>query len=173
MGSCRCPETAITAEDWDERFRAAKCVCKSTARLHAEENSRKIEICGDTYNSTDKVKVDGGLVSKHDACQRCDYFFGYNSNGCNSYSNNVFVELKGCDTDKAYDQIIATITMFRDHGKLPEGSLINGVIVASKVPKATGSTKLHLFKRVAGALGKVHIRNHRIKYDIKSNRIVA
>ncbi len=171
MASCKCPTSEITATDWQKRFDAAKCKCRHNGRLHAEENNRKIEICGTGYKDVDKIKVDGGLIPKS-ISECCDYFFGHQQNGSPIYSNNVFVELKGCAVEKAVDQIICTIGDFKVNGKLPFNSLINGVIVSSSVPKAVGSTRTSKFKRIAGKDGKLHIKNHKLIYDIVNNIIV-
>lgn len=172
MGSCKCPSSEITATHWHERFIAATCVCCHNGRLHAEENGRIIEVCGDNYANIDKVKVDGGLIPKgHTEC--CDFFFGHKPNGTIPYANNVFVELKGSGVGKPNRQIINTIKIFKSNGKLSHDSTINGVIVTTAVPKVAGS-EISKFKKAAGKGGKLHIKcikRHPLEYDIVNNRI--
>jgi hypothetical protein len=172
MGKCKCPEAKITSTDWKARFLAAKCVCNSNARLHAEENGRKITVCGDTFDNVDKVKVDGGLIAKEDISSRCDYFFGLKVNDeTELYENNLFVELKGCDIEQAYAQIIASIKMFRNNGVLRNKTQVNGAIVGSHIPKAGGKglRVKAFFKRDTG--GTLHIKENTLSYDIVENRI--
>ncbi len=176
MGSCRCYESEITSTDWHERFDAAKCKCPHNGRLHAEENRRKIKICGVDYKSVDKIKVDGdgGLFPKGHAGRYCDYFFGHISNDSAFYVNNVFVELKGSGVKQANSQIISTVNNFKTNSKLSSDSIINGVIITGCVPKATGSTEVNRFKKVAGKDSKLHIRsirNHPLEYDIVNNKV--
>ncbi len=170
MGKCKCPEVKITSTDWKERFMAAKCVCNSNARLHAEENGRKIIVCGDTFENIDKVKIDGGLIEVT-TTSKCDYFFGRKVDGIEQYVNNVFVELKGCDIGRAYDQIVASINIFRINGSLAHDSIVNGIIVGSHIPKAGGkSLKIkNIFRRDTG--GVLHIKENILSYDIVDNRI--
>lgn len=170
MGKCRCPEAEIITTDWRERFRAAMCVCNNNARLHAEENGRKITVCGDEFANIDKVKVDGGLIDSG-ATSKCDYFFGHKVNEVGNYANNVFVELKGCDVGKAYDQIVASVTVFKTNKILTNNSIVNGVIVCSHIPKSGGrALKAKIdFKRYTG--GTLHIKENVLTYDIAENRI--
>jgi hypothetical protein len=171
MGRCKCPKVKITSTDWKERFEAAKCVCKSDARLHAEENGRKIEVRGDNYANIDKVKVDGALIDVS-TISKCDYFFGHKVKGKGvRYANNVFVELKGCDIGKAYDQIMETISVFKRNKVLCHDSVVNGVIVGSHIPKAGGKTLTikSLFKQYTR--GTLHIKENILTYDIVKNII--
>jgi hypothetical protein len=170
MGKCKCPEVKITSTDWTERFAAAKCVCNSDARLHAEEKGRKITVCGDAFVNVDKVKIDGGLIDTN-TIPKCDYFFGRKTDGVGQYANNVFVELKGCDIGKAYDQIMETISNFKSNRALLRDSVVNGVIVGSHIPKAGGKNLKIKGLFTQRTRGTLHIKENMMSYNIVENRI--
>jgi hypothetical protein len=112
------------------------CVTQSTNKIvTAEENRRKLTINNPSTKVIRKIKVDGCLPIE--SGKRCDYLFEINE----PISHVIYLELKGCDIEKAYEQLIATIELFKlEHQKFKKECHI----VASRVPKA--GTKIQQLK---------------------------
>ena len=110
------------------------CVTKNTA---CEENRRKFRI--DTEGVKDetflRIKIDGCFIDD-DNTEKCDFAF-YRCTTEDFY----FVELKGSDIQKAYNQIVTTLTT---HLPSDEQSKRWGFIVSSRVPK--GGLDVNKFK---------------------------
>lgn len=104
------------------------CATQSINKIvTAEENRRKLTIHNPSAKVITKIKVDGCLPIK--SGKRCDYMFEINE----PVSQVIYLELKGCDIEKAYEQLIATIEIFKPkHQKIKKECHI----VASRVPKA-------------------------------------
>lgn len=107
------------------------CAIQSTNKIiTAEENRRKLTIHNPSEKVIRKIKVDGCLPIK--SGKRCDYMFEVD-NPVSTINNVIYLELKGCDIEKAYEQLIATIEIFKaKHQKTKKECHI----VASRVPKA-------------------------------------
>lgn len=105
-----------------------KCATQSTNKIiTASENNRKLTINNLSEKLVRKIKVDGCLII--DSNKRCDYMFEIDD----SASQVIYLELKGCDIEKAYTQLVATIDRFiLEH----RGIKKECHIVASRVPKA-------------------------------------
>jgi len=71
--------------------------------IAVSENTRRFEIRNDKSKFVNKVRVDGCLIDDNREC--CDYLFEIDK----SISLVIYVELKGSDIQKAYNQLIATI----------------------------------------------------------------
>lgn len=69
-----------------------------------QENRSKFELKNSNRISVDKVQVDGGLISCSNK-EKCDWILSYE----NKSNVALFIELKGCDIDKAISQLISTI----------------------------------------------------------------
>ena len=112
------------------------CITQSTNRIvTAEENKRKLTINNPSTKVIRKIKVDGCLPIV--SGKRCDYLFEINE----PISHVIYLELKGCDIEKAFEQLIATIEIFKsEHHNLKKECHI----VASRVPKA--GTKIQQLK---------------------------
>ncbi len=108
----------------------------------AEEKGRQfsIELAKGSAEKFCRVHVDGCLIDDS-ALEKCDYVFLRCSN-----SDIYFVELKGRDVEKAFDQIVATIGHFKAKMKLEQRSIF-GFIVASKVKLPKGSTDIANMKK--------------------------
>jgi len=104
------------------------CATQTThKRITAEENRRKLTINNPSAKVIRKIKVDGCLII--DSGKRCDYMFEIDDLA----SQVIYLELKGCDIEKAYTQLVATIDRFIVEHR---GIKKECHIVASRVPKA-------------------------------------
>ena len=149
------------------------CHCNNNTRLHAEENGRKFSIVVHgyrfDYQFVDKVKVDSFLVDNNiRSC--CDYFFRYVHD--DKIKNNIFVELKGKNIDKAYDQISQTIKIFRNNDVVAGNSVINGVIVSSRVPNSGGRDREHKEEFRHGQKGRLEIKTRQAVYNVVQDRVI-
>jgi len=107
------------------------CATQSTNKIiTAEENRRKLTIKNPSEKVIRKIKVDGCLLIT--SGKRCDYMFEID-NAASEISNVIYLELKGCDIEKAYEQLIATIEIFKVKHQNTKKECH---IVASRVPKA-------------------------------------
>jgi len=122
------------------------CVHESTHKIiTAEENKRKFTINNPSGKQIKKIQVDGCLIKSG---KRCDYMFEINQSQ-KPVAQVIFLELKGCDIEKAYQQLIATIDFFQAKAKSCEKEYAINCkkechIVASRVPKA--GTKVQQLK---------------------------
>jgi hypothetical protein len=107
------------------------CATQSTNKIiTAEENRRKLTINNPSGKIIRKIQVDGCLPIK--SGKRCDYMFEID-NTDSEISNVIYLELKGCDIEKAYEQLIVTIEIFKAKHQNTKKECH---IVASRVPKA-------------------------------------
>jgi len=111
--------------------------------IAVSENTRKFEIRNDNSRSVNKVRVDGCLID--DNRERCDYLFEIDK-------LVIYVELKGSDIQKAYNQLIATIGYCkRRHDKIVKECYI----VASRVPRA--GTDIQTLKKKMASTHKIQL----------------
>jgi len=107
-----------------------KCSDISTnARIVVVENKRKFTLRNQAKQSVRRVQVDGCLISDHRP--RCDYLFEIGKK-CHCA---VYLELKGGDISKAFEQLVATIGYIAKLNRHRESKLVCH-IVASRVPRA-------------------------------------
>jgi len=120
-----------------------KCSEKSKNKIIAvSENTRKFEIRNDKSRLVYTVEVDGCLINDG---KRCDYLFEIDK-------LVIYVELKGSDIQKAYNQLIATIGYCKHrHDK----SVKECYIVASRVPRA--GTDIQTLKKKMSSTHKVQL----------------
>lgn len=112
------------------------CAQQSTQKIiTASENKRKFTIKNPHRKSITKVQVDGCL--KITSGKRCDYLFEINQ----PTTDIIYLELKGSDIEKAYQQLLATIELFKNQHK---NCIKECHIVASRVPRA--GTKVQQLK---------------------------
>jgi len=83
-------------------FNACSTASKSPV-LVVKENKSCFEVVNSSRLSITKVKVDGCLIN--DARMRCDWIIEVGD----PVNRALFVELKGCDVDKAIVQLKATL----------------------------------------------------------------
>lgn len=131
------------------------CVIRCS-KLHSVSENKMVFILDTTQSSNDKfwcIKVDNCMITN--AEQRCDFaFLRYKKDV--TQNDYYFVELKGSNIQKAFDQIVTTI---HKHFKKPPKQNVHAFIVASKVP--TGADAQNLRKNF--------IKNHGVDLLIKSN----
>lgn len=106
-----------------------RCATESThKKITAEENGRKLTLENPNGKTIRKIQVDGCLFTDTSR-KRCDYMFEIEK----PIRFVIYLELKGSDIKKAYDQLLATIDQFN---KAHQGIKKEAHIVASRVPKA-------------------------------------
>jgi hypothetical protein len=121
------------------------CSVQSTNKIiPAEEHRRKLTINNPSEKVIRKIKVDGCLPIK--SGKRCDYMFEIDTpiskdNPIPKIERAIYLELKGCDIEKAYEQLISTIEIFKSKHQQTKKECH---IVASRVPKA--GTKVQQLK---------------------------
>jgi len=104
-----------------------KCTESSKNKIIAvTENNRKLIINNPSARQVDKIKVDGCLIKDG---IRCDYLFEIDK----PCSKAIYLELKGCDIKKAYEQLDATLSKLKDRHKNIDKECY---IIASRIPKA-------------------------------------
>jgi len=96
--------------------------------IPVSENGRAFVIKNPDRQQVKIVKVDGCLVTDHR--ERCDYCFEVND----PIFCVIYLELKGSDIAKAFQQICATLQHLSDRHKEIKKKFCH--IVASRVPKA-------------------------------------
>lgn len=108
-----------------------ECSTQSTNNIiTASENHRKLTIKNPSAKVIRKIKVDGCLPITG---KRCDYMFEIDDLESKQLYWVIYLELKGCDIEKAYNQLVATIDLFIVEHR---GIKKECHIVASRVPKA-------------------------------------
>jgi hypothetical protein len=134
---------------------AANINCCSKSKV-ASENGKRFEVV--SVEDFTKIRIDGCLIASQ-TVEKCDYGFVRNSN-----QEFYFVELKGKEIQKAYNQILATIQYFNSHFILVPKSTRFGFIISSSVPKAGISTNI-LKQDFAKKHGrKLEIKNREFRY---------
>lgn len=107
-----------------------------------KENGRKLSIKNPSQKLVKTIKVDNCLPIEKDK-KRCDYMFEIDD----PITHVIYVELKGCDIEKAYLQLVSTIEIFTSEHKSTKKECH---IVASRVPKAGAKVqdlKVELLKK--------------------------
>lgn len=134
---------------------AASSACCSKSKV-TSENGKRFEIT--SQEDFTKIKIDDCLIASQNI-EKCDFGFVRHLN-----NQFYFVELKGKDIQKAYNQIIGTINYFNAHLiKIPQNMRF-GFIISSYVPKA-GIAPNILKQDFAKKFGKkLEIKNIEFKY---------
>jgi hypothetical protein len=103
----------------------------------ASENGKRFEI--QSNENFIKIRIDGCLINSQQI-EKCDY--GFIRNSCSDF---YFVELKGSNIEKAFNQIVYTINYFNlNLVQIPKNNRL-GFIVSSKVP--SGGTDVNKLKQ--------------------------
>lgn len=125
---------------FDELIKANQGCC-SKSKV-ASENGKRFEIVSN--EDFTKIQIDNCLISSQQV-QKCDFGFVRHFN-----NEFYFVELKGKDVKKAFNQIISTIDHFENNFiRIPKDKR-HGFIVSSKNPltgQATNILKLEFAKK--------------------------
>ncbi len=128
------------------------CNSNNPQNNQAEENKRKLTINNPSAKVIRKIKVDGCLII--DSGKRCDYMFEIDDLASQVIYWVIYLELKGCDIEKAYNQLVATIDRFIVEHR---GIKKECHIVASRVPKArpkSSAIKNQVVKRKEGDINR-------------------
>lgn len=129
---------------------------KCTETIHhkiitVEENKKKFIIENNNAKKVNRVKVDGCLIDNQK--EKCDYLFEIYDEV--NIILVIYVELKGKDIKKAYDQLVSTIIYCKDkHNRFKRECHV----VASCVPKAR--TKLQALKKNLSTQYKIALYVH-------------
>lgn len=96
------------------------------------ENKSKISVLNEKRIEVQKIQVDGCLIDAR--MEKCDWLFCYEDHA----KKAVFIELKGCDLDKAISQLRSTINHtkanYLSHRK-------ECYAITTRVPKHGASTR--------------------------------
>jgi hypothetical protein len=134
------------------------CASQSSHKIiTAEENGRKLTIKNPTARLIRKVKVDGCLEDI--AGKRCDYLFEIDDPA----ALVIYLELKGCDIEKAYAQLVATLALFQPIHKNCKKACH---IVASRIPKAAPKTQQLNIRLQKAKQATLHISTQQAVIDV-------
>ena len=141
-----------------------KC-CDAKSNKVAKENGKRFEIqCAKNYYL--KIRVDGCLNADK-TTKKCDYLFIRDYECEYNETEFYFVELKGSEIDKAFEQIDNTIQHIKTRIPSLTKEKILGFIVSSKVPKG-GIDTTKLKQRFAKQHGKtLEVKNNKLIYGPK------
>jgi hypothetical protein len=130
-------------------------VCCSIGKV-VSENGKRFEVLANE-NFT-KLRIDNCLI-KSNLIEKCDFGIIRHSNG-----EFYFIELKGGNVQKAFNQIVSTINFFQENLKhIPKENRF-GFIISSKVPKA-GVSANTLKQEFAKKYGRIlEIKNKDFRY---------
>ena len=110
----------------------AKCSTATTdSRIVLRENRSKFELINSEKLQVEKIKVDGCLIS--DARPRCDWVLVSNEK-----NKALYVELKGCEIDRAIEQLKSTLTYTRERYSNYNKKCF---VVSTRVPKHGSSMR--------------------------------
>ena len=96
------------------------------------ENRSRISVLNNNRIEVQKIQVDGCLIDAH--LEKCDWLFCYEDNT----KKAVFIELKGCDLDKAISQLRSTIGHTRANYSAYRKECY---AITNRVPKHGASTR--------------------------------
>ncbi len=132
--------------------------CCTKSKVASEKGKRFEIISSDTFT---RIRIDDCLI-KSQTTEKCDFGFIRHQN-----NDFYFVELKGTNIQKAFNQIVSTINYFETNLiKVPYEKRF-GFIISSSVPKSgTNVKKLKL--EFAKNYGKIlEVKSEGYKYIIK------
>lgn len=135
--------------------------CDITSNKVASEKGKRFEIkCSKDYYL--KIRVDGCIIDDK-TVKKCDYLFIRDYDDEEGKTEFYFVELKGSEIDKAFQQLLSTIKHIKGKVNNLAKDQILGFIVSSKYPKTgTGDTKLR----------QEFAKNHGKELRIKNKEII-
>lgn len=134
---------------------SANAGCCSKSKV-ASENGKRFEI--NSNEDFTRIRIDDCLIASQHV-EKCDYGFVRHSN-----QQFYFVELKGKEIQKAYNQIINAIDYFNTNFIVIPKSMRFGFIISSSVPKA-GVSANNLKQDFAKKFGrKLEIKCKELKY---------
>jgi hypothetical protein len=113
----------------------AEDICFNENKTVAEENKRVFRLDLPKGENCCRISVDDCLI-KDKTVEKCDFWFHH----CEK-DENVFVELKGQNINKAFSQILRTIENIKSRIDLPKDKR-HAAIVISKSPKSSNEIRL-------------------------------
>ncbi|MCO6173535.1 hypothetical protein NHF50_00605 [Flavobacterium sp. NRK F10] len=130
--------------------------CSSNSKV-ASENGKRFEI-NSSENFT-RLNIDGCVINLNGQ-ERCD--FGFLRHTTDEF---YFIELKGSDIEKAFNQIVATIKLINsEFFVIPKNKRL-GFIISSRVPSA-GTDIKKIKQKFARDYGKIlEIKNRVLTYS--------
>lgn len=148
---------------------------KQELKMHAEIYSKKL-VCEENKNGVKfilyangfefyKIKIDGD-VEKNTATKKCDFLVIKKD----KEDIEIFIELKGSDIKKAYEQIITSYKKYSDNNKNPK---LYAAIVVSKYPSRDTSiqNKQKELAKIFKSFPFVKNNNLEVKYNSEDNII--
>jgi hypothetical protein len=134
--------------------------CCNLNRIATEKGKKYEIICTEEYL---RIQIDACVINDN-SLEKCDYLFIRDFNCECKKTEFFFVELKGSDIVKAFNQIIATISHIKSLPISLKKEIIFGFIVSSKVPR--GGTDVTKLKQIfASKYGKkLEVKNLYLPY---------
>lgn len=131
----------------------ARCTVPTTdSKVVVQENRSKFEVVNCNRVEVRKVEVDGCLINDHR--EKCDWIISIDS-----INKALFIELKGCDVDKAISQLKSTL----EHTKAKYQSFDRECFaVTTRVPKHGASVRkksLDFFKQTKTTLSIKNLKS--------------
>jgi hypothetical protein len=130
----------------------ASCtVPTNDSRVVVQEKKSKFEVLNSNRIEIKKVQVDGCLINDHR--EKCDWIISIDS-----LNKVLFIELKGCDVDKAISQLKSTLEHTKSKYQTFERECF---AVTTRIPKGGSSVRkksLDFFKHTKTTLS---IKNNR------------
>lgn len=135
-----------------------KCTVEmSTTCIVVKENKSKFELKNPARKLVKRVQVDGCLID--DTRERCDWIISYDD----PELKVLYIELKGCDIEKAIKQIQSTIThtnaKYLSHGK-------ECYAITTRYPKHDSTTRKYTMDMMKKFKAKLFIKNLLISIEI-------
>lgn len=130
--------------------------CSSNSKV-ASENGKRFEIISN--EDFTRLRIDGCLINVNEQ-EKCD--FGFIRHSTDEF---YFVELKGSNIDKAFNQIVATIKLINSEFIVIPKNKRLGFIISSRVPSA-GTDIKKIKQKFARDYGKnLEIKNRVLTYS--------
>lgn len=136
----------------------------NTRVLSCSENRKKyyLENCGGRVVA--KYHIDNGVIEGQNS-SKCDYMFvGYQDDQCQK-DIVIFVELKGCKINHAYEQLEETIKSLVSANRFPNKVKVYARIVSSSTPPKTKNPIQQ--ENLFNLLGSVNGEKNGSKYFVK------
>ncbi len=131
----------------------AKCTFPTTdSRIVVQENRSKFEVLNRNRIEVKKVEVDGCLIN--DGREKCDWIIAVDS-----INKAFFIELKGCDVDKAISQLKSTLEHTKSKYQTFDRSCF---AVTTRVPKHGASMRkksLEFFRQTKTTLSIKNLKS--------------
>lgn len=129
----------------------AKCTTPTKDSIVVvQENKSRFEVLNPKRLEVSKIEVDGCLISDHR--EKCDWIISIDK----PKNRVLFIELKGCDIDKAISQLTATLGHTREKYK---GYVKECYAVTTRIPKHGSSVRKKCIDFHKKTKTTLHIKN--------------